>query len=612
MRTVREDALLHTGDEDDGELEALGGVDGHHRDGARLARKGVEVGTQGEPLHEGGELLGGDLRARHLGRGEARLGARGRGRSHQRVGKVALGHGDLGDLVRLGVGHAGLAQLSQTLERLGHVVVRLVELLRDAEELSDVLDAAVRLDRVFRLERPDEAGAVDDGLDHARELAVHVACGLDGVGELDKRVAALGREDPRLGRAGLGGREERDSRLGGVVSDLVDAGGADAAARGVDDAQRAHVVVRVDDQLEVGRHVTDLRAVEESRAAHDLVGDARAQEHVFERTGLRVGAVEDRDVVIAGARVVQLLDLGANPAPLVALVRRLEELDLLAVPPIGEQALRLAAHVVAHDRVGRVEDVAGRAVVLLELDHRRVGIVLAEAQDVLDVGATPAVDGLVVIADDHEVLVLAREQVGDGVLNAVGVLVLVDADLAEALLVVVKHLRVLGEKFIRLDQQVVEVHGVGALEALLEGTVDARGSVLDGRLGGALHLVRIDEAVLGLADLGADRVDGALLLVDVEVAHDGLDQALRVIVIVDGEVALVAQKLAVLAQHPHAHGVEGAYPHAARAVGKDLAQTLAHLGRGLVGEGDGQDLPGTDALVVDHVRDAVGEHAGLA
>ena len=40
------------------------------------------------------------------------------------------------------------------------------------------------------------------------------------------------------------------------------------------------------------------------------------------------------------------------------------------------------------------QDRLGRAVVLLELDHARVGEVVLEVQDVLDVGAAEAVDGV--------------------------------------------------------------------------------------------------------------------------------------------------------------------------------------------------------------------------
>ena len=73
-----------------------------------------------------------------------------------------------------------------------------------------------------------------------------------------------------------------------------------------------------------------------------------------------------------------------------------------------------------------------RAVVLLEPHDVRVGEVLLEVEDVADVGAAPAVDRLVVVADDHQVAVPAAEQLHELVLRAVGVLVLVDEHVAEA------------------------------------------------------------------------------------------------------------------------------------------------------------------------------------
>ena len=435
---------------------------------------------------------------------------------------------------------------------------------------------------------------------------------LDRVREAGERVSGLRAQDARLRDARLRGREERYPPLGGIGADAVDRRGPQPAARRVDDAQRADVVVRVHDQLEVGHHVADLRAVEEARAAHDLVRHARAQEHVLERARLRVRAIEHGDVVVARAAVVQLLNLAADPAPLVALVRGLEHLDLLAVAAVREQALLLAARVVAHHGVRGVQDVAGRAVVLLKLHHLGVRVVLAEAQDVLDVRAAPAIDGLVVVAHDHEVAVLLRKQVRDRVLHGVRVLVLVHADLAEALLVAVEHLRLLAQELERLYQQVVEVHRVRAGQPPVELRVHAGRRALHGRLRLRGHLLRRHEGVLRLAYLGAHRRQRALLRVEVEVAHDALDQALRVVVVVDREVWLVAQKVGVLAQHAHAHGVERADPHAARAAGQHLAQALAHLGRGLVGERDGQHLPRAHALVRDHVGDAVREHARLA
>ena len=58
--------------------------------------------------------------------------------------------------------------------------------------------------------------------------------------------------------------------------------------------------------------------------------------------------------------------------------------------------------------------------------------------------------------------------------------------------------------------------------------------------------------------------------------------------------------------------MEGAHPHAAGAAGNECRQTLTHLGRGLVGKRDGKDLPGLNAQVAKHMRDAEGQNAGLA
>jgi len=194
----------------------------------------------------------------------------------------------------------------------------------------------------------------------------------------------------------------------------------------------------------------------------------------------------------------------------------------------------------------------------------------------------------------------------------VGVLVLVHADVAEALLVAGERAGVPGEEFVGADEKVIEVHRVGAFETGLQDTVDLRGLAVERGLGGALHLVGVDQGVLGRGDARADGLQGELLGVDVKVVHDRLDETLRVVVIVDGEVGRVADELGILAEHADAHGVEGADPHAARTTRQEMTEALAHLGGSLVREGDGQDLPRAHALVGTHARDAVREHARLA
>ena len=62
--------------------------------------------------------------------------------------------------------------------------------------------------------------------------------------------------------------------------------------------------------------------------------------------------------------------------------------------------------------------------------------ILFEAQDVADLGAAPAVDRLVVVADTAQIAALLSQQPQPQILGDVGVLVLVDEQIAEAPLVI--------------------------------------------------------------------------------------------------------------------------------------------------------------------------------
>ena len=106
--------------------------------------------------------------------------------------------------------------------------------------------------------------------------------------------------------------------------------------------------------------------------------------------------------------------------------------DLLAGLVLRAQRLAEAALVLGDQARGGGEDVAGRAVIALQADDRRAGKIVLEAQDVVDLGAAPAVDRLVVVADAAEVLARLREQPQPEILRDVGVLVLVDQHVAEA------------------------------------------------------------------------------------------------------------------------------------------------------------------------------------
>ena len=108
------------------------------------------------------------------------------------------------------------------------------------------------------------------------------------------------------------------------------------------------------------------------------------------------------------------------------------------------------------------------------------------------------------------------------------------------------------------------------------------------------------------------------LVVERHAPHRLLHDGLLIALVVDGEAAgapLVAdaQRLDVAAQHAHAEGVEGGEQRLGQGrAGQQLLHALAHLGRGLVGKGDGEDGIRRDALRLNEIRNAVRDDARLA
>ncbi len=379
-------------------------------------------------------------------------------------------------------------------------------------------------------------------------------------------LANLGREHTRLGTSEFARLEKRATIGCGEHLDLLDGCGPDTAARRVDHTLNAHLVGRIHHHLEIGHHIAHLGTIKEPRAAHNLVGHACAQEHIFQDTRLRVRAIEHGDVVVRSAAVMKLVDFRGNPAPLIALVACLIGLNLLAIACGGEQTLVLTLRVMAHHGICRRKDMAGRAVILLELNHLGIGKILLEVEDVGDIGAAPGINRLVVVAHNHQVLVLGSEQVRNLVLHVIRILILVYADIAKTLLIFFEHLGAAAQKLKRPHEQVVKVHRVRGTQATLQLRVNTRGLLfLRTRRAGA-HLVRADHGVFRRRDLGANHVDGVLLLLDGKRLHDIAHHAARIVIIVDGELAGIAQKISILAKHAHAHSVERAYPHATRAL----------------------------------------------
>ena len=155
----------------------------------------------------------------------------------------------------------------------------------------------------------------------------------------------------------------------------------------------------------IGQRVADLLALVEARAADDAVVEAERDEAVLELAHLEGRADENGHVVQIMAAALQALDGLADGARLFLRIPGGMDDDLVVVRvgAVGEQRLAEPALIVGDEMRGGGEDVGGRAVVALQPDDRGAGEILLEAQDVVDLGAAPAVDRLVVVADAADV-----------------------------------------------------------------------------------------------------------------------------------------------------------------------------------------------------------------
>ncbi len=510
-------------------------------------------------------------------------------------------------------GHLVEKALERTAVVLAKVLVLGLEVLRRAHQFAQVLEPRLGLGCAFLFEGRQIARPLED---HRHRLG-HVL-GVDLVGQpahQGREVADPGRRAPRFpARFELAERFEEPTRFAFRERFGPLEGGLANPARGsVDDTLERGAVGGVLEQAQVREGVLHLGAVVEAHAAHHHVGDVVLEQLFFEGPRLGVGAVEDRHVPVGAAlRADRVEQFAHHVLRLVALVVGFVEADQLAVAAFGEHLFVAPSAVVGHHGRRAFQDRAQRAVVALELHDLGLGKVALEVEDVADVGAAPGVDRLIRVADDAEVPVLPRQLVHQLVLHPVRVLVLVDQHVLPALAVVAQHLGKALEELGGLEDQVAKIEGVGFGENVLIVIVEFGGDLFVAVPGAARGFGRETTGVLPAVDAPAQTAGVVGLGIEAAAPQRLLRRGERVGLVVDGEAAREPQVVDLPAQDAHAGGVEGGDPQGPGVGPEELLHPLAHLARGLVGEGHGEDVLGRDAADADQVGDAVRQHAGLA
>ena len=256
-----------------------------------------------------------------------------------------------------------------------------------------------------------------------------------------------------------------------MCTHCLDSARAYATRRPIDDALECAVIIAVGDQPEVSEGVLDLGALEEAQPAVDPIRYSCVDKPLFEHARLRVGAIQDRRVGADVTLINPVAQAGDHKIRFVAFVVSGVQLDRLAVGAVGPQVLA-HARIVVRDQGIRGTEYRGRgAIVLLELDDLRGREIFLKPENVLDSCATPAIYGLVVVADDKRHAGISGEQPQPGVLNRVGVLKLVDEQMAEATPIVREQFRIVAPQLMRPQQQLREIDKATALAQFRVGGV---------------------------------------------------------------------------------------------------------------------------------------------
>ncbi len=402
--------------------------------------------------------------------------------------------------------------------------------------------------------------------------------------------------------------------------DLGHGGVADAACGAVDGALQCLLVVRIDHHTEIGNDVLDFLALIERQSAIHTIRDAALAHRLLEDAALCVRAVQHREVGVRHAvpRVHRRYASG-NDLALLDVADRTHHGYGIALFALRIDILLYLHLVLADETVCCTDDVLCGAVVLLQLEHPCALECPCEVEYVVYVRTAKGVDALCVVADHADVLVLSCQLRHDAVLCVVGVLILVNQYVAELLPVLRQDVVLVGvEEPVGIEQQVVEVHGVGLTAPLEVLAVDVRQQrhavALVGHPYGCTRgiVAREHQAVLGVRNLvlhGGGAID---LVVKTHAPDDALQEAAAVRRVVYGELRREAYAAALGVEDAQEHGVERPHPQVACALSAHLtADALLHLAGGLVCECQRQNAPRLIAMLQQPCN-LVGQHPRLA
>ena len=277
--------------------------------------------------------------------------------------------------------------------------------------------------------------------------------------------------------------------------------------------------------------------------------------------------------------------------------------DACSFAAFGPKLFLLSFAVVYNDSVCSVKDVSCTSIVSLQLVFLSFRKILLKVQNVLVVGSSPGIDGLVVISDNSNISVFHGDHGDQLVLKKGSVLELVHHYVSIPVLDLFQDIWPFLEYGDGEKDKVVEVYHVVGLLGQKPFVVDVPYSCAFFRQGHATCLVGGEELSQGTC----------VVVTKLEATSDDAVtyQGYIVILVIEGEIISISQVLDILLQKSQSKGMEGGGCKALQLLSCGFPDSICHFLGSFVGEGQGKYLAFVYALI-KHVGNTVCDHPCLA
>ena len=250
---------------------------------------------------------------------------------------------------------------------------------------------------------------------------------------------------------------ETDAPHLSIVIYLFNGGSTDTALRNVNDSLYRHIIPAVVYGLQISQNILDFSAGIEVHASYHVIRNSFGDHLLFQHTGLGICPVKNGAVSVFSAFLYFGTDICGNIICLIVSRIKLPVLNQTAFSLVSPESLIFSSLIITYDRIGRVQNILRRTVILLQFDDFGFRIHFFIIQDIPDIGSAELINGLIIVTYHAQIAVTVCQQPNQFKLGRIGILILIHHDIAESFLIILQYLGAGLEKLHCLTDQVIKV-----------------------------------------------------------------------------------------------------------------------------------------------------------